>query len=683
MPLSRDRDDVSLTNRTKMDCILQPVLRFPLMSVRQKLFVTLLLVALVPLLFLLLVVLERVESDLERRAAVELHKTLAKMGQEIHTLMETQKSLARGLAKVPVVRDFASLVENGEPRIYEKKVAELASFFLNYQSTVPSIQAIRFTDIEGRTLVKVKEGHIVPQRHGGPGGWPFVENISAKPFFRRAVEAERPISISDFERGKAEGEVDFCPAMIRYSVPLRDDLEIQQGFLIVNMWGKRVDDAIEAALGGYPGNAYLVEINDQVAERDGIYLYHRDPDHRFANQLGTGYNFVTEVGKPLWERIKSGGLTGMEATGDGERLLFYRKYAPYTDRNANWLLVIDVDRQTVLAPVEGLRHWIFVLIALFGVVSLAMAHLAASGLSRPVRELAGIITRYANGDKQVRYPGQRRDEIGSVGSAFNYMAEKLEEAEKERDRAQQAACQSERLAAAGQLAAGIAHEINNPLMNIMSLAALVEENLGDADHQIRADLSAIQQEGRRCARIVQGVLNFARSTEPECRPIPLEELIRETLVLFRHRLDSALLNVELDLESPLVVMGDRGQLQQVLVNLLVNAIQASPPQSTIRIEAYREGEWAVVRLLDEGEGVPPELLSKVFNPFFSTKPEGSGTGLGLSVSYGIVRQHGGEIRLENRSPHGVEVTISLPVVAGEVEKGSEEEDDARIAGQTR
>lgn len=632
------------------------------MPLRQKLFLVLSLMAMVPLLFLLFEVVESIETDLERRTAAELNATLGKMGKELDTLMSTQQSIVEGLARVPIVRGFAAALEDPESERFETKANALASFFLNYQSTVPSIQALRFSDLNGKTLVKVKEGRLVPALLRDRQGRNFVEDIAYKPFFQSALDSRKRVAVSDFERGKVAGETDFCPAMVRYSVPIRDELDTPLGMLTVNVWGRRLDDAVQAALGGYPGKAYIIELNNDNPERDGIYLYHENPDWRFANQMGTDHRLSSELGGSTWRTIRTGGINGFVEHAGGERWLFWRKFAPFADRPTKWLLVIETNRDTVHAPIAGLRNWLTFLIITMLLASVIIARWAAARLSRPVQELTGIIRRYADGDHSARYIEHRSDDVGSAGRAFNYLTESLEKAQVERQTAERAVQQSERLAAIGQMAAGIGHEINNPLMNINSLAGLLEESVPTHDRQGREDLRALQSEVRRCARIVQGILNFARETAPSFERFDLAELIETTTALFRHRADMLSLKLELDITQPLFIEGDAGQLQQVLVNVVLNSIQASRPKSTITIRAHVVGDQVRVEVLDRGGGIEAAAVEKVFNPFFTTKPEGSGTGLGLSVSYGIVRRHGGSISLENRSGGGVRVLITLPLV---------------------
>ncbi len=620
--------------------------------------------AVVPLFILLAQLLSTITRDLESRTAAEVNKTLVKMSKEIFNEMGNQKSVANGLAKVPIVKEFSSIQLHGQrtPQ-YEIKANQLAAFFLNYQSTAPSIQALRFTDLKGETLIKVKEGKLLASSKKTRKGYRIVESIDKKVFFKRALASAlqhgNTTSISNYERGKVLGDANFLPAMVRYSVPIRDELDTLQGFLIVNMWGKRIDDTVETALGGIPGNVYVVEINPDDSQRDGIYLYHKNPDRRFSNQLGTDGNFKADVGLSIWQQLKGTKTHGKKITGDGRRL-FYRVHSPYKDRRTRWLLIIDIPGQAALSGVKTIRNTIGLLIVLVLVASLFVAKWMASRLARPVQEMAKVMTRYADGDKKLRYQQERSDEIEEVGQAFNYLSEKLEKSEHNRKIAETAARQSERLAAIGQMAAGIGHEINNPLMNINSLVKLIEQSLTDSDLQTKEDFQAVKKEIQRCAGIVQGILNFARESETHYRETDLIPLIRETVSLFSRRLSDVDVSIEMTGCNTISILGDQNQLQQVLVNILLNAIQASPRKGLIEINTTASDDGVIIKILDQGDGIDGSKLSKIFDPFFSTKAEGEGTGLGLSVSYGIVKKHQGNITINNRQEGGVCVEISLP-----------------------
>ena len=637
------------------------------MQLRQKFFIVLTLITAVPLLILLFGVVDRMETELSRRTEKELHVTLDKMADELNLILQNQKAIAGGLAYVPVVRSFAAIVNKPVGKglsaaEYQRRADELEQFFLNYQRMVPSIQALRFIDPSGKTIVKVREGKPVEAKlRDARFNRLYVADQSNKTFFKYSVDLNKDVVMSDFELGQVTADADFCPAMVRYSAQVKDEVERPEGTVVVNMWGSRLDSTIEASLGGYPGTASMVEISDDKT-RDGIYLYNRDSRKRFGNQLQTNYRFTNEISQQDWQKIKHSHNQGSLYLADG-RMLFYRMLKPFESRPSTvWLLLIQADSKTLFAPINNVRKSIWLLLGLLLIVSLLVSVWAAWQLAKPVNSLAQVITAYADGDYNARYHDQRRDEIGTAGRAFNYMAGSLEKAKTERDKAEKSARQSERLASVGQLAAGIGHEINNPLMNIMSLAALIEESVKD-DAQATSDLRLLQKEGQRCAQIVQGILSFARESKPEYRKFDMTKLVEETLKLLQHRIENVGIKVISDLQPELWIFGDSNQLQQVLVNVILNAVQASPQQGKIHIKSYKDIDYIAVEIVDAGAGIAQHNLTKVFDPFFTTKPEGEGTGLGLSVSYGIVKHHGGTIHIENINGAGLRVVILLPLQA--------------------
>ncbi|MDY6980252.1 MAG: sensor histidine kinase [Pseudomonadota bacterium] len=634
------------------------------MHLRHKFFIVLSLLTSVPLLVLLFGVVERMEREVTIRTETQLHGSLDKMASELQLILNNQKSVASGLGRVPVVRDFAAVARfpgRFDAEQYQRRAEALEQFLLGYQKSVSSIQAVRFIDASGKTLVKVKEGKPVePVYTDKRLDRMYIADQSNRPFFKEAMGSNGEILMSDFELGQVERDADFCPAMVRYSVPLLDELGDFEGVLVVNMWGSRLDSTMTSSLGGFPGKTYIVELSEN-ARRDGIFLYHPDDDKRFADQLGSEYRLTSVLEPADWQAIKTGDKNG-SLLSNPERMLFYQKLAPYPDRSTQWLLVIEADPEVVYAPINNMRKSIWLLLGALLFISLLVAVWASGRLTAPVHQLAEIIRRFADGQREARIevkPG-RRDEIGQAGKAFNYLAESLDRTEKERETAVRAACQSERLAALGQLAAGIGHEINNPLMNIMSLASLVEDSLPEDDKQGRNDLQLLKKEGERCARIVQGILNFARQSEPKFEEFDMAVLLNETLELLQHRIESEEIELQSLIETPLLMEGDARQLQQVLVNILLNAIQATPAKCRLHVTARSSQEHIDLEIIDEGEGIRGEDFSKIFDPFFTTKPEGQGTGLGLSVSYGIIKRHGGNITLENSKHAGVRVHIRLP-----------------------
>lgn len=232
----------------------------------------------------------------------------------------------------------------------------------------------------------------------------------------------------------------------------------------------------------------------------------------------------------------------------------------------------------------------------------------------------------------------------------------------ERRLLQERLLQSGRLSAIGQLIAGVAHDLNNPLTSVVGFADFLAE-APDVPPRILEPLRVIQQEAERASNIVKNLLSFARRQESR-QAAQLPPILEATVALFRNQLSGDRIALELFLPADLPTLDlNPNQIQQVFVNLIQNAaqaIQATGRSGHIRVAARRWMEGVAIEVTDDGPGMPPEHAAQAFEPFFTTKPEGQGTGLGLSISQGIVKEHGGRITLSTRPGEGCTFTIELP-----------------------
>lgn len=335
-------------------------------------------------------------------------------------------------------------------------------------------------------------------------------------------------------------------------------------------------------------------------------------------------------------------------------------------------------------------------------LAVILAGIVRRGVVRPVRELVEGTHRVARGDLAYRIPVRTVDEVGALAASFNHMTEALGKTQAELDavvatleqrveertgalrEAQAQLVQTEKLASLGKLSASIAHEINNPLSGILTFAKLLSRKFrtGPPDAEgVQAalqQLALIERETQRCSSIVRNLLDFARQREPSFQPVDVGIVVAEALSLLSDRL--AIQNVEVtrELGSLPTVQADFGQLRQAILNILMNACEAMPKGGVLRVVTRevclpaggRGGplsptgksgpptRFAEVAITDIGQGIPPEQLSKIFDPFFTTKERG--TGLGLSVVYGIVEKHGGKILVDSRVGQGTTVTLRFP-----------------------
>jgi PAS domain S-box-containing protein len=229
--------------------------------------------------------------------------------------------------------------------------------------------------------------------------------------------------------------------------------------------------------------------------------------------------------------------------------------------------------------------------------------------------------------------------------------------------------QADRLASLGELSAGVAHEVNNPLGMILGYTQLLLRNEAE-DTQDFQDLKIIEKHARNCKRIVEDLLKFARNIETKKGVLQVNDLLSQVISVVEHqfKLDNVAIETELDDSVP-ELCADGEKLKQVFMNLLMNAKQSMKGPGLIRIITDQDPlrNEVTVTVADTGSGIPPEILQKIFDPFFSTKPTGEGTGLGLSVSYGIIKDHQGKIDVQSTPGKGSTFTITFPVTMDEQE----------------
>ncbi len=310
-----------------------------------------------------------------------------------------------------------------------------------------------------------------------------------------------------------------------------------------------------------------------------------------------------------------------------------------------------------------------------GLLTLALALLTGAILQRqllrPLSRLTRSIRALGEGRPGPPLPIERRDELGAVAEAFNRMAEQLEagrqrvllESEHALDLERQLR-QAQTLSVAGKLTSGIAHEVGTPL-NIISGRAEIALRALPPEHPSRGDLEVIVNQIDRISGIIRSLLDTVRLQKPEIQRVALPPMLDRLVRLLDHlaRRRGVTVGATLPEELP-EVAADPGQLQQVLLNLLMNALEATPSDGRIAVEAWacpHDGRPGVaLAVSDTGSGIPADALGRVFDPFFTTKPPGQGTGLGLAIARDIVRDHGGTLAVQSRADLGTTFTLWLP-----------------------
>ncbi len=363
--------------------------------------------------------------------------------------------------------------------------------------------------------------------------------------------------------------------------------------------------------------------------------------------------------------------------------VFHVYYAPLEVRQTPVGVMGVALPANFIVTTEATSRNVFSLVFSLGTVAvIVVGLLLATRISRPILRMRDVSLAVAAGDLDQRTGIRGNDEVGQMAAVFDLMtfrlrrrtaqaarlhseavrrSEELAEANTRLQQAQQQLIQSEKLAAVGQLAAGIVHDIKNPLAVISGLSEEMQETVG-TESELATSLSQVRDNAVRASRILTDLLKFARQSNPELQYQNVWDTVQAAVRLNEYLARRG--NVRVSIEenpAPILTLFDAAQLEQVLVNLIQNAVHAMPSGGTLRLAVRQAEPWVEVEIRDSGVGIPPKNLNRIFDPFFTTKPPGEGTGLGLSVSYGIIAQHQGRIDVVSEVGQGSAFTIRLPL----------------------
>ncbi len=418
---------------------------------------------------------------------------------------------------------------------------------------------------------------------------------------------------------------------------------------------------------------YSFEIQQARRFEKNYFLYHTNLDDALIHVHNAGQilkegnnNFITVLGDQEYKRIhdhlsryeelltslKSNlsrdmqNRTEIELREHGSDMVTMAKELVAQERNTvNSLLTVSK------------RIPLFFLVILILLITY-LAVFMARQILLPMSRMMEATERISAGDFTPIFPKRKyNDEFSSLAIAMNHMMQQLVHRE-------EALVQSHKLRAIGTLTAGIAHELNNPLNNIVLTASMFKEDYDTLEVEERVDmLNDLVNESDRAQRIIRNLLDYARESEIESVSVDLQGAIRETLRLAGNQIVLSKVRVNFTPSDTLPhVLGDRQQLIQVFLNIILNALDAMQKNGslTISIQISKNRDYVFAEFADTGTGIPEEKLSSIFDPFYTTKPEGKGTGLGLSVSQSIIKKHGGSISVASEIGKGTTISVSLP-----------------------
>ena len=642
------------------------------MRIHSHIFISVFLATVLPLVALALGASYYSENSYQREIKRDIFTSLNGMTAEISRELQNSRNLVKGISRATAIKSFMPIlksVAHGEnhPEINLLR-RKINHYFEGFQTILPGEFTLRVLDIHGDTLVKVSRQKTSQAQYENIFGVDYVEHQISTPEFVSLLKKlpRDDISFINLPHHILENENNIAFHLLDYAVPLYQD-DTWLGTLVVTLNGEQIDHIVHNTTRLYKGKLIISENNPENSNRHGLLLYDEKNNLYIAQNRSSFFSLKERFSAPSFDEMINN-TEGIISQNDS--FVYYSEFFPYPNMLIGWIIATEIDAKILSTPFinNRLAIWLFAAAALL--ITLILTSFAAKKISQPICRLAAQLKTFADGNHKQRANTQQSiAEVKALSNSFNYMADTLVHTQNERDKAQTMVLQNNKLASIGQMAAGIGHEINNPLNNILSYSTLISrtisKNAADIDAKnlsnLQQDIDSLRNETLRASEIIKGILNFARQMPPQLGIFSIKEWLEKSISLVQQTAKTHHIEIKLHYTGNDTFEGDQAQLQQVIINLLINAIQASENNAVINIDAKCDDQQLEVTIQDEGHGINEEDLNNIYDPFFTTKEEGDGSGLGLSISLGIIESHQGSLIIQNNAQNkGATATISLP-----------------------
>ncbi|MBW1997541.1 MAG: cache domain-containing protein [Deltaproteobacteria bacterium] len=568
---------------------------------------------------------------------------------------------------------YLSSVANTLKEALSERDRQLLLKYLQHMRVKWDMDILTITDEDGTVLLRARN----PNALG--------DSVASNRIIRRVLSTRKQVSsveIVPYEELEREGKDIALRCQTKLvetpkAKPVKRP-EVRSGMVLMS--ASPIFDKKRSLTGVLYGGVILNR-NYQIVDKIRDIVYHNE-EYR-GKQVGTATIFLkdfristnventdgsraigTRVSEEVYERVLERGerWAGRAFVVNDWYVSAYEPIRDFSNRIIGMLSVAVLGQKFADMRKETLI--IFFGITAFGMVlSLVIANFLSDAMVRPIKRLVEVAHRISQGDFSVKVESRSANELSELETAFDVMGSSLQERDEEiRKLTEQHMMRSEKLSSIGRLAAGIAHEINNPLTSVLTFSSLL---LRKAPDDQKERLGIIVQETTRCREIVKNLLNFARQSEPKKELSNLNQIIEAAFSLIKNQLyvNERRIDVVKELACLPEIHIDPNQMLEVFVNIMINAVDAMPEGGTLRVTTgvSEDGAFVEARVSDTGIGIPEENINDIFDPFFTTKEAGKGTGLGLAVAYGIVERHKGRIDVESEVNKGTTFIIKLPV----------------------
>ncbi len=611
-----------------------------LVSIKSKLIFMMLGVSIIPLILLALINIKTLKNEVEESIHKEHELTASKISQTVVEMVKTTQESLETMGMTNLGLFDGDNKYNREDIIYR--------MLKRYHH----LEEISMIAPNGMELVKISKRYAISPKE--------LRNISEEEKFQILKQGNLYI-------GKPEIDLDN-QIVFELGIPVGENQEYLTGAIIAKMSLRQIMKKINSTK--TKEGSYIILIDDA-----GSLIGHSDYSQVTRRQDVTKSRGVKNLLKIKTEKDKDSKYEKFETmiyeSYLGENVLGVYGLIPIVD----WGVVVEQPLDSAYANIRlviakiGITFVLTILmIALFGSFLIYL-------FMKPVEELEKGVDSVKSGNFDYKIPRRNNDEIGKVIEAFNDMTEEI----KKRRENESLIMIAEKRAAIGTLAAGVAHEINNPMNNLGFYATDLLERLETEDINflysnkiIQNYLEIIKEQISRCSAITQNLLKFSRESKVNIKLVNISKIIEDILKLMEHRLKKQNIDIVFKIDSiEPIILADESQMQQMLLNIITNAVDAMEDKGTLTIDIKEiDDNLLLLSISDTGYGIKEQDKGRIFDPFYTTKPIGKGTGLGLSISQAIVERMRGSIEIHSKENIGTKVLIKLPI-SKEVEGNGE------------
>ena len=589
-----------------------------------------------------------------------------------HDLFSAHQIYEDYVERIEQILHAVSIRRQMDASLEEELQGDLGKVFQNILVN-SGVDILTLVDLDGRVLYRA---HNPGMKGDDVSGIPIVKKVleTWEPV-RGTVVFPADLMARDGEKISERASINILPTP--KAEPSSRILEDRGMFIAaaVPFLSLQYDEKLGILLGGYllNRNQEIVDLITEEVFGDPVYE-HTDAGTAtiFFDDLRISTNVMLEnqkraIGSRLSSEVYEHVIRKGNIWSDRAFVVndwYITSYEPLRDIEDHIIgsLYVGVLEAPYKQPQKILTLFILLMLCFTAVAAFFLTYFYLKRMLRPIDSLVTMCRKLMQGELSARCQIEPSGEMGLLSSSINQMADAFEKFEENLLKETQLQIgQSEKLAAIGRLAAGVAHEINNPLTSILNFAHFLKDNESNDEETLR-DLNVIIDETNRVRKIVRELLDFARQTPASIENIDINQVLQQLVSLIVKQKEFRNIRFIDDFDHTLEsIEADKNQVQQVFLNLLLNSAESiSKEGGTINLRTLNENDHCTICITDKGCGIKAEDLGKIFDPFYTTKPVGKGTGLGLSVSYGIVKQYGGDIHCESRVGQGSTFTVTLP-----------------------